>query len=189
MSDTTIDASRPDGATLDDARPNGAGDGGSADLSGADALGANRPGFPGLFARVNPVLFWNDVALDLVALDHSVPAQDARAIGPCLTARALGLAHAVLADAVRLAFPHARYEAFRTVALPGGPVRDPASFVGGAVAAILRHIYDSVPHQAFIDTRRAAFLRQLGGGLGMVVGPHGDADALASHRSRDPAAA
>jgi hypothetical protein len=50
--------------------------------------------------RHNPILFWNDVALQLVALDHSVDARDARAPGPCATARALGLAHIVMADAV-----------------------------------------------------------------------------------------
>ncbi len=113
-------------------------------------------------AAKSPVLFWNDVSLDLVALDHSLAEQDLRAFGPCATARALGLAHAVMADAVRVAYPPAQYEAFRNVAGPAEPVKEPALFVGGAMAAILRHIYDSVPHLAFIDTRRAAFLRLLG---------------------------
>jgi hypothetical protein len=55
--------------------------------------------------RGNPVLFWNAVSLDLVALDHSIEPMDARAPGPCATARALGIAHAVIADAVSIAYP------------------------------------------------------------------------------------
>src|SRR5687768_2004155 len=54
---------------------------------------------PGRLNAPNPVLFWNDVALQLVALDHSIEARDARAPGPCASARALGLAHVVMADA------------------------------------------------------------------------------------------
>lgn len=154
LSNQLSDATTNDVQVDDTATTTAIGGGGSSDLLG----------LPGLSAPVNPVLFWNDVALDLVALDHSVDVGDSRAIGPCLSARALGLVHAVLADAVRVAYPAARYGAFRNVAVSGGPVREPASFVGGAVAAILRHIYDSTSLQVSIDTRRAAFLRSLGGG-------------------------
>ena len=54
--------------------------------------------------RGNPVLFWNAVSLDLLALDHSIDPSDARAPGPCASSRALGLAHAVIADAVSIAY-------------------------------------------------------------------------------------
>src|SRR3712207_5343278 len=91
-------------------------------------------------ATRNPVLFWNAVSLDLVALDHSIPAADARAPGPCASARALGAAHMVMADAARLAYPPTRYEPLRKASGPAGPISEPALFVGGAVAAILRHI-------------------------------------------------
>ena len=33
--------------------------------------------------RPSAVLFWNDTALQLAALDHSIDAKDARAPGPC----------------------------------------------------------------------------------------------------------
>ena len=56
----------------------------------ADAAADAGFGPPRSNAR-NPVSFWNDVALDLVALDHSIPAAEARAPGPVATARALGL--------------------------------------------------------------------------------------------------
>src|SRR5258706_14228017 len=57
--------------------------------------------------RQNPILFWNNVSLQLVALDHSIDAMDARAPGPSATARALGLAHIVLTDAQAAALPRA----------------------------------------------------------------------------------
>lgn len=114
-------------------------------------------------ARSDPVVFWSNVSLDLVALDHSIDAADARAPGPCASSRALGLAHAVLADAVRLAYPSAQYEAYFKGSHSGGPIRTPALFVGGAVSSMLRHIYSSTIHAGLIDLRRREFLRMHGG--------------------------
>lgn len=106
--------------------------------------------------RANPVLFWNDVSLQLVALDHSIPAEDARAPGPCAAARALALAHIVMADAVAAVYP---------VDFDGFYVRDKASargfpdvFVGGAAAWILEYIYSTPAHSQFIGAQRLRFL-------------------------------
>jgi hypothetical protein len=105
------------------------------------------------------VYFWNAVALQLVALDHSVDAEDARAPGPCASARALALAHLVIADA------------YAALDQRAGPILAPvsrtdigdgyrAAFVGGAAAAILEHIYTTPAHAFYIDISRSQFLRR-----------------------------
>jgi hypothetical protein len=66
-------------------------------------LGASAQPAPEV-VTANPVLFWNAVALELVALDHSIDPDDARAPGPCASSYALGLIHAVIADAVSLTY-------------------------------------------------------------------------------------
>jgi len=103
----------------------------------------NRP------AGIDPVLFWNDTALQLDALDHSIDAKDARAPGPCAASRALALAHIVMADACVAAY-ECDFEGFY---IPGG--RAPANefadvFVGGATACILGHIYTTPAHTHLI---------------------------------------
>lgn len=108
----------------------------------------------------NAVLFWNDVALGLVARDSSMKEAEVRAAGPAATARALGLAQAVVADATRQARPQeARWEPFRDGVRADGPIGEPGLFIGGAAAAILRHIYNGAEHRDFIDRRQAVFLR------------------------------
>jgi hypothetical protein len=122
-------------------------------------------GFGGYDARIddrefleqhNPVLFWNDISLRLVALDHSIDAMQSRAPGPCTSARALGLVHIVMADAVAAAYA-ADFDGFyvpRAV-----PVRDhPEAFVGGAAASILEYIFDTPAHAQLIASARRRFL-------------------------------
>ncbi|HKZ97892.1 MAG TPA: hypothetical protein VJ045_13050 [Hyphomicrobiaceae bacterium] len=106
--------------------------------------------------RHNPILFWNEVSLQLVALDHSIDASDARAPGPCASARALGLAHIVMADAVAAAYA-VDYEGFYVRAR--APIRDyPEVFVGGAAAWILEYTYSTPAHSQFIASQRLRFL-------------------------------
>ena len=106
---------------------------------------------------INPVLFWNDVALQLDALDHSIDAKDARAPGPCASSRALALAHIVMADAVA-----ASYDCnFEGLYVRGGRRQlneYAAVFVGGATARILGHIYSTPAHTHLIGSRRMRFL-------------------------------
>lgn len=104
----------------------------------------------------NAALFWNDVSLQLVALDHSIDAEDARAPGPCATARALALAHIVMADAVAAVYP-VDFEGFyvRGRAPPKG---FPDVFVGGATARILEHMYSTPAHAQLIGAQRLRFL-------------------------------
>jgi hypothetical protein len=109
-------------------------------------------------ARLNPVLFWSDTALQLDALDHSVDAKDARAPGPCAAARALALAHIVMADACAAAYD----SGFEGFYLRGG--RAPANefadvFVGGAAARVLGHIYTTPAHTHLIGFQRQHFLK------------------------------
>jgi hypothetical protein len=105
----------------------------------------------------NPVLFWNEVSLQMVAHDHSVDPGDARAPGPCATARALGLVHAVMADAVAAVLP-VQYKPF--LKTPAGPpqVGFPDAFIGGAAAQMLQHIYSTPAHAFFLGTERLRFL-------------------------------
>lgn len=51
-----------------------------------------------MMAAGDPVIFWNDVALDAVAADHSIPSPDQG--GPTRTARALAIVQAAVYDAV-----------------------------------------------------------------------------------------
>ncbi|MGO7374738.1 hypothetical protein ACC721_05610 [Rhizobium ruizarguesonis] len=105
----------------------------------------------------DPVTFWNDASLELVALDHSIDSDDARAPGPCATAWALGLIHVVIADAVHYAYA-APYEPF-LAKTPPQAISNPALFVGGAAASILSHIYSAPAHGFLIGNRRANFLK------------------------------
>ncbi|WP_155525478.1 hypothetical protein [Sinorhizobium medicae] len=107
----------------------------------------------------DPVLFWNGVSLDLVAYDHSIPASDSRAPGPCATSYALGFVHAVIADAVKFAYG-AGYN-FYFAAPTGSPPANKALFVGGTAAGVLAHIYNTDGHVFHIDTRRQEFFRIL----------------------------
>ena len=106
--------------------------------------------------RPNPVLFWNDVSLQLVALDHSIDARDARAPGPCATATALGLVHIVIADAVASVYP----VDFEGLYVKGNasPKGYPDVFVGAAAAWILEYIYSTPAHAQFVGAQRLRFL-------------------------------
>jgi hypothetical protein len=111
--------------------------------------------------RLNPVLFWNDVAIQLDALDHSIDAKDARAPGPCAAARALALAHIVMADAVAAVYP-ADFDGF---CVKGGryPENEYADvFVGAATARMLEHIYSTPAHTHLIGSHRQHFLKHYG---------------------------
>lgn len=111
-----------------------------------------------LEAKRNPVYFWHETALHLVALDHSIAATDARAPGPCASVRALALAQMVVADAVAASY------AERTTVQFGPDYRSDLGefapfFVGGAAAAVLKYIYDTPAHAFLIDGARNRFLR------------------------------
>ena len=57
--------------------------------------------------NANYVLLWNNVALDLVRLVHSLSGQQS---GPPLTARALGILHLAIHDAYFAVFPYKAHE-------------------------------------------------------------------------------
>ncbi len=117
---------------------------------GAAALGSHAaPAAARIYRHLehsaDPVLFWNAVTLDLVALDHSIDMADARAPGPCASARAVGVVHAVIADAVYFACgspygPQYHLEPFSY------NVEVPELFIGGAAAGILSQIYNTPTH-------------------------------------------
>ena len=109
--------------------------------------------------RLNPVSFWNEASLALVALDHSIDAKDARAPGPCAAARALGLVHIVMADAAAAVYP-VDFEGFYVRGVRFPDMRHPEVFVGGAAAWILEHIYSTPAHTQFIGAQRLRFLQQ-----------------------------
>lgn len=111
--------------------------------------------------RINPILFWNAVALDLVALDHSVEAADARAPGPCASARALGAVHAVIADATHFAYPSAYAPQFFKGRLER-EIEAPDLFVGGAAYAMLSYIFDTQMHRYILETGGEKFKKLVG---------------------------
>jgi hypothetical protein len=113
-------------------------------------------GVSGAHRTQNPMLFWNGVALQLVALDHSIDARDSRAPGPCATARALGLVHVVMADAVAAVYP-VDFEGLyvKTKAHAKG---FPDVFVAGAAAWTLEYIYGAPAHSQLIGWQRLRFL-------------------------------
>ena len=108
--------------------------------------------------RIDPILFWNDTALQLDALDHSIDAKDARAPGPCASSRALALAHIVMADAAAAAYA-CDFEGLyvRGGRYPEGEYAD--VFVGAAAARILGHIYGTPAHTHLIGSQRQRFLK------------------------------
>ena len=115
-----------------------------------------------IFRQRNPVLYWNDVSLQLVALDHSIDSMESRAPGPCASARALGLVHIVMADAVAAVYP-TDFDGFyvrRQVHIRD----DPEAFVGGAAASILEYLFDTPAHSRLIAFERRRFLDGLGPG-------------------------
>jgi hypothetical protein len=107
---------------------------------------------------IDPVDFWSDAGLELVALDHSVSAADGRAFGPCATARALGVVHAAIADAAVPAYQAKYRPRFKT---HPGVIGNKEAFVGGAAEAILSHIFSSPAHLAVIGNRRERFFQLL----------------------------
>ncbi len=130
-------------------------------LAGAAAAQGRGPDVP---LDENPVLFWNAVSLDLVALDHSIDPADAAAPGPCASSRALGIVHAVIADAVSLAYrADYRPQFYRG---PRPKIEVPPLFVGGAAAGILAHIFDTPIHAFSIGASRQDFQRIIGNNHG-----------------------
>jgi membrane-associated phospholipid phosphatase len=124
-------------------------------LSSRGVSGYERPE-----RRVNPVLFWNGVSLELTALDHSVDSADARAPGPCASAMALGAVHAVIADAVHLAYG----SDYRPLFYQGRRdfyIEVPELFVGGAAFAILTRIFNTPTHAYTIGVSADKFKKLL----------------------------
>ncbi|MCK1417652.1 hypothetical protein IVB55_32880 [Bradyrhizobium sp. CW4] len=117
-----------------------------------------------------PVAFWNEVGIDLLALDHSIPITNptlpadklpVRAVGPCASARAIGVLQLVVADAVKSSYPNVRYNAFLKDDADKS-VEAPALYVGGAAAAILQYMFRTPAHAFLIDRAREAYLRYHG---------------------------
>jgi hypothetical protein len=121
-------------------------------------------------APPNAVLFWNDVALDLNAIDHTVLPDEARAPGPTASAYMLGLAHLAMADACS-SFPDVPYDPFkRRAEVDAGDSKKAA--IGGAAFGLLGAIYQDTQMQAPAIRRASnAFLSALRGQ------PDGDIDA------------
>lgn len=105
--------------------------------------------------RYDAIGFWVDTTLDLVALDHSLAASDARAPGPCSSTRAVALAFMVMADAAAVV-SRTDYE---PLLLRGGRQTPHAdAFIGGAVARILEHAFSTPSHSQLIAVARLRFL-------------------------------
>lgn len=111
--------------------------------SAAATLPRNAFASVGSGTTLDPVQFWNAAAVDLIALDHSITISsmdDTVAIGPAGSSRALGVIHAVIADAASYAY-NPSYKAYFNKTSPGSIQGDPGLFVGGAAYAIMLYIY------------------------------------------------
>jgi len=113
-------------------------------VSAADAASsAGSASLVGSGTAPDPVKFWNDRAVDLVVLDHTITVStvdDTVAIGPAASSRALGVIHAVIADAASYAYKPP-YKAQFNKTSPGSIRGDRGLFVGGAAYAIMKYIY------------------------------------------------
>jgi membrane-associated phospholipid phosphatase len=114
--------------------------------------------------RIDPILFWNDTALQLDALDHSLDAKDARAPGPCAASRALALAHIVMADATAVAYPTEYQGYYVRGDARFGEQTYADVFIGAAAARILGHIYSTPAHTHLIGSQRQRFLKAFDSG-------------------------
>lgn len=145
-------------------------------MSGSTLLAATRSGFSqsldqqsfdSLISRQpdprNPVYFWNERGLDLVAKDHTIGVGSTVAPGPCASSRALGIIHAVIADAVSHAYP-SPFKAQFNNDQPAMIEADPALFVGGAAYSFMTFIYDTgVFATDILEPAKAGFLGLFGG--------------------------
>lgn len=132
----------------------------TSDLQAANRLPSRLPD------PRNPVFYWNARSLELVAKDHSVLASEAVAPGPCASSRALGIIHAVIADAVSYTYP-SRFRAQFNNDPPRTIDADPALFVGGAAHAVMGYIYDKDVFTAdILGPAKADFLSLFGGSSG-----------------------
>lgn len=112
------------------------------------------------------VLFWHEVALRMNVFDHSFTGTEARdlprAVGPVASARALGVIHSVIADAL---FSVNTNTVFKPQFLKGTAPKDVEIdlFVGGAAAAIIAHIFDTGGHASEIKNSENEFIRRFRG--------------------------
>ena len=128
--------------------------------AGWPLLSASAQTYPRKDRRIDPVLFWNEVSLDLVALDHSIDLVDARSPGPCASARALGVVHCIIADAVCFAYRTDYKPQFYRGGLDF-KIDVPELFVGGAAAGILTRIFSTSMHAYTIGVKSERFRRLL----------------------------
>jgi hypothetical protein len=96
----------------------------------------------------------------MIILDHSIaPADEAVAPGPCASAKALGIIHAVIADAVAHVYPSPHFEALfnknRPTFVGSG---DLALFVGGAAWSYIQYIFYRDRYSAPLAQARGGFL-------------------------------
>ncbi|MER8612905.1 hypothetical protein [Mesorhizobium sp. M0435] len=167
--------------------------GGAIALAKGDQGNAAQPS-PGSVQN-SAVLFWNEVALKLNALDHSFTGDNAadlpRAPGPVASARALGVIHAVIADALFTVDSSSGFKPHFVTGIVPGEDKDVNKdlFVGGAAAAIMFYIYDTGSHAVLIKDSENEFIPKFPGlydgvknkrswEAGRLFGNHPDFQAL-----------
>src|ERR1051325_5356502 len=135
---------------------------------------------------MDPILYWNDVALEANRVSHT-DLKDTATLGPPLSARALAIVHLAMYDA----YAGARGNPPTLLAyLPGLPAAPPgtsaAAAVAGAAHATLSRLYPS--QTAFFCTRLAgAGAGDAGVEDGLNFGNLG-ASSLSAKRANDPGA-
>ncbi|RVM17630.1 vanadium-dependent haloperoxidase [Sinorhizobium meliloti] len=143
---------------------------GAAFVGGSFAFANGNPGEAATAssgsAADSAVLFWHEVALKMNVFDHSFTGAEAetlpRAPGPVASARALGVIHAVIADALFTVSPNSMFKPhFLKGIAPGNVEKD--LYVGGAAAAIMFYIYDTGGHASEIKNSENEFIRRFRG--------------------------
>lgn len=135
---------------------------------------------------MDPILFWNEVALDANRESHTT-GQDASALGPPLSARALAIVHLAMYDAYAGAKGNPTH---LPPYLPGLPDAPAGASADAAVAAAAKHIL-SMLHPSQMSTFEAKYTFHIDGlppagiaggeTFGVAV-----AEALLADRAADP---
>lgn len=148
--------------------------------------GVAAPFIPQPGININPILFWNEVALEANRISHSNGANEE--VGPPLSARALAIVHLAMYDAYARAFHNPAHLPAYLTGLPQPMLDAPANvFAGAAVAsAAYTTLSDLFPsQQAFFNIALQLFQALNGPTIYGVVLGNAVATAILAARALD----
>jgi vanadium chloroperoxidase len=135
---------------------------------------------------MDPILFWNSVALEANKLSHTVDvdAETSLQKGPPRSARALGLVHLAMYQARAASIPTFPYQPFPLVTLPPAPAGvDSDSVIAGAAARALGRLFPSLNQMITAKATESGASHTDSLHYGAVI-----ADGILNARASDPTA-